>query len=59
MYMVQYLSGGNYSFARGVKNVAMYEVDYIFESMWHVLVNSLLGVRKGTMGRRQANHMHF
>jgi len=59
MYRVQYISGGNYSFAREVRNIAMYEVDYMFESMWHVLVNSLLGVRKRTMGRRQANHMHF
>jgi len=28
-------------------------------SIWHVLVNSLLGVHKGTMGRTQADHMHF
>jgi len=59
MYRVQYISSGNYSFAREVKNIAMYEVDYMFESMWHVLINSVLGLRKGTIGRKQANHMHF
>jgi hypothetical protein len=59
MHRVQYISGGNYSFVRRVKNVAMYEVDYMLERMWHVLVNSLLGVGKGSMGRRQANHKHF
>jgi len=59
MYRFHYIIGGNYSFVRGVKNIAMYEVEYMFESMWHVLVNSLSGVHKGTMGRKQTNHMHF